>query len=295
MSAVLPPAVRAWREHGTMLVVDGQELFVADSGDPSGRGPRTPVVIVHGFPGSSFDFAGVVAALAEHRRVVSFDLLGYGLSAKPPAASYSLFEQADLVASLLAQLGIERCSLVGHDMGDTVVAELLHRHNAGRLGFDVERVILTNGSIFIDLAQLTRGQRLALRLPNRRVPLPVPNLVVRRSLRESFVAAAPPPAGALDAMVALIQREDGGRLLPRQIRYIEERRAHQETWTAALVEYTGPLTAIWGALDPIAVVAMPRRLHVLRPATEIVLWPDVGHWPSVEVPERLAEAIVRRL
>lgn len=295
MSAALPPAVRAWRERGTAVVVDGQELFVVDSGDPAGRGPRTPVVIVHGFPGSSFDFAGVVAALSEHRRVIAFDLLGYGLSAKPGSGRYSLFAQADRVETLLAELGVGCCALVGHDMGDTVVAELLHRHNAGRLGFDVERTILTNGSIFIDLAQLTRGQRLALRLPDRRLPLPVPDPIVRRSLRESFVDAAPPPIGALDAMVALIQREGGGRLLPRQIRYIEERRAHQATWTAALVEFSGPLTAIWGGLDPIAITAMPQRLHRLRPATEVVLWPDVGHWPSVEVPERLAEAIVRRL
>lgn len=55
------------------------------------------------------------------------------------------------------------------------------------------------------------------------------------------------------------------------------------------------MTALWGEQDPIAVVGMAHHLRELRGDTEVVTWPDVGHWPSIEVPERVAEAILARL
>ncbi len=48
---------------------------------------------------------------------------------------------------------------------------------------------------------------------------------------------------------------------------------------------------MWGVLDPIAVPAMPQRLAELRPGTEVVLLDGVGHWPSIEAPERVAAEI----
>lgn len=180
-------------------------------------------------------------------------------------------------------------------MGDTVTAESVARHNRGRSACSIERVVLTNGSIFIDQARLTRGQRLTMRLPGRATPISLPTGVLRRSLRESFAETAPAPAGAIDTLVALIQHDRGDRLLPKLIRYLEERRDHQLHWTAAFVEYDGPLALLWGELDPIAVIDMAHRLVELRPATTLDTFPDVGHWPSIEAPERLGEALLRIL
>ncbi|MCK9249251.1 MAG: alpha/beta hydrolase [Solirubrobacteraceae bacterium] len=281
---------RTWHDLGAHVTVDGRRIFVVESG------PATPeaTVIVHGFPGSSHDFAGVLARLPPERRVVLVDLLGFGHSDKPLDVTMSLFAQADVVERVMRHLGVERAQLVAHDMGDTVVAELLARRRDGRLGVDVDGAILTNGSIFIDLACLTRGQRLGLRMPDRTLPTSLPAWFLRRSVRESFAPGAPPPDGAIDDLVTAIRHGGGGRILLRQIRYIEERRVHQERWTAGLVDFDGPLTLLWGEQDPIAVPAMAERLARLRPGTDVVTWPDVGHWPSLEVPERVADAIVAR-
>ena len=223
------------------------------------------------------------------------DLPGYGLSQKPAGGDYSLFAQADLVEAALEHWGIERCAVVAHDMGDTVTAELLSRGNAGTLSVGVEQVILTNGSIFIDLAELTRGQRLTLRLPDRRLPMSLPGFVLRRSLKESFTTECPPPPGAIENLIALNRLEGGDRLLPRLIRYIEERRLYQERWTAGLVDYPGSMSLLWGQHDPIAVPLMASRLTELRPATTVVPLRDVGHWPSIEAPELVAGEILRIL
>lgn len=251
-----------------------------------GPAADVPVVVVHGFPGSSADWEAVAPLL--ERDVVLFDLPGYGRSDKSRDASYSLFDQATVVEEVLEQQGIERCFLVAHDMGNTVTAELASRHNAGTLGFRIEGIVLTNGSIFIDMAQLTRGQRLTLRLPNRPSLFSLPTWVMRRSLLESFTKEAPPPPGAIDELIAQIRIGGGERLMPVLIRYIEERRAHQTHWTAGFVEYDGPLTLVWGELDPIAVLPMAERMKALRPATTLVTMPGVGHWPSIEAPALLA-------
>ena len=279
--------VRAWREAGRFVDVDGRRIFVVER-----AGTGTPVVIVHGYPGSSHDFAGVVERL--ERPTIAFDLLGYGFSAKPADASYSLFEQADLVEALLARLGVDSCALVGHDMGTTVVAELLARANRGALGFSVADVVLLNGSIFIDLAQLTRGQRLGLLAGGRRMPVSFPVRFLRRNVRESVAPGTNLGEEQLEDLVDLIRLDGGDRLLTRQITYVRERRVHQETWTAAFVEFPGRLSAVWGVLDPIAVTAMPQRLAALRPATEVVLLDGVGHWPSIEAPDRVAAEVAAR-
>ncbi|MFL6155287.1 MAG: alpha/beta fold hydrolase, partial [Marmoricola sp.] len=281
-----PAPVRAWRDAGRMIDVAGRQIFVHESG----TGPGTTVV-VHGFPSASYDWAAVVPLLPG--RVIAFDLPGYGFSDKDPGADYSLFRQADLVEELLRRLDVERCTVVAHDMGDTVTAELAHRSNHGELGFTLDRIVLTNGSIFIDLAQLTRGQRLTLRLPDRRSLFPMPTVVLRRSLLESFTRTAPPPDGAVDGLIAMIRYDGGDRLMPRLIRYISERRVHQARWTAGLVDYPGPLTLVWGTEDPIAVLPMTARLQQLRPATTVVQLDGVGHWPSLECPERLAAELVK--
>lgn len=286
----LPIAVREWRDDGRFVDVGGKQIFVVDTN--SHPGPF--VFILHGFPSSSFDWHLVVPELAKRQRVITFDFVGFGLSDKPDQR-YSIFEQADIAEAVAAECGIDRCVLVSHDMGDTVAAELLLRQTEGDLPFTIERSILTNGSIFIDMAQLSAGQQLLLSLPDERLPEPLELNGMRPGLLETFPKDTPPPDGEVDAMIALIKHNGGDQLLGRTIRYIEERRANQDRFTRGLVSFDGPMTALWGELDPIAVVAMTDRLKEIRPATEVVRWPDVAHWPSLEVPERVATEIVARL
>ncbi len=67
-------------------------------------------------------------------------------------------------------------------------------------------------------------------------------------------------------MSAMIAQRDGHLLLPRLIRYIEERRAHESRYTGAIEAHPSALCSIlWGADDPIALVSMAARLHEARP------------------------------
>jgi pimeloyl-ACP methyl ester carboxylesterase len=284
-------SVDAWEAQGRYEDLGGRRIFVTDTG------PRTDsaILLLHGFPSSSYDWHQVVPALAERVRVVAFDFLGYGLSEKPFDADYSLFGQADLAEAVAGRLGVERATLLAHDMGNTVAAELLMRSQEGALSFEASAAILTNGSIFIDMAQLSPGQLALLSLPDEPLPVPMPIEGFRPGLAATFSAEHPASDEDLDGIVEMVRRSEGDRLLPRLIRYIEERRANQDRWTAGLVGFAGPLSLLWGEQDPIAVVAMTERLRSMRPATGVVTWPDVAHWPSLEVPERLAAAVLERV
>ena len=189
---------------------------------------------------------------------------------------------------------VGRAVIVAHDVGDTVAAELLHRHRKGVLSFDVAGCVLTNGSIFIDLVQLSAGQEALLALPDEPLAESLGPELLRAGLAATFPPGLPDD-DELDAIVALVEHNGGDLLLPRLIRYIDERRRNQPRWTSGVVDTAVPMAAVWGLLDPIAVAAMVDRLDELRRARghglDVVRWPDGGHWPAVERPTELAALI----
>lgn len=283
-----------WFQLGERRTVAGHEVFVVELS--AERDAAEPVLVLHGFPTSSIDWRRVIGSLRARRRVVLFDFLGYGFSAKPDQR-YSLFEQADIVESLVEELSLDAVALVSHDMGDSVAGELLARGLDGALGFEISRRVLTNGSIYLDMAHLTDGQQLLLSLPDERLAAEsaLGHELVEAALAATCAPAMVPAADELAAMADVVVRDGGDRLLPRLIRYVEERRVHEQRWTGAIEAHPSPLTIVWGTADPIAVWPMAQRLCMARPDARLVELDGVGHYPMVEDPERFGGALVAAL
>ena len=122
--------VAAWERLGEYRVLAGHRIFTV-SVPALGTETHEPLLVLHGFPTSSFDFHAVLDDLRRHRRVVLLDLLGYGLSDKPDIA-YTLSLQADIVSAFTSDSrSLHRFALLTHDMGDTVGGELLARQMDG--------------------------------------------------------------------------------------------------------------------------------------------------------------------
>ena len=287
-------SVADWRALGRRERLRGHEVFTLDL-PAAGAASGPPVLLIHGFPTSSYDWRHLAPALQQRRRVLALDLLGFGLSAKPDQP-YRISEQADLVQSLVAARDIDEVDLVTHDMGDTVGGELLARALDGELPFTVRRRVLTNGSIYIEQADLRLGQRLLLMLPDRRLPVGLPRRMLDTGLTDVFGPASPPPPGELDAQWRLMRHADGDRLMPRAIRYIEERRARQHRFTGAIERHPAPCLVVWGRDDPVALPAMATRfVGAARAETDLVVLDEVGHFPMVSAPDRLAGEVRRWL
>ena len=111
------------------------------------RGTGPTVLMLHGFPTWSYDYAEVAADLASGHDVITLDFLGYGASDKPNPYEYSVAESADVVEDLAAHLRLDWVRLVIHDYGGIVGQELIGRARAGRLGFTIDSVALLNCGI----------------------------------------------------------------------------------------------------------------------------------------------------
>jgi len=283
--------VGAWERRGEYHEVGSRRLFVVDrSPIEATRNASVPVLVLHGFPTSSHDWHRIVDHFAVRQRVVVPDLLGFGLSDKPDQR-YSLFEQADLIEAMARSLGLDEVALVTHDIGDSVGGELLARHLDGTLGFDVARRVVTNGSIYLGMAHLTDGQQLLLSLPDERLVDGLGRDALVQALQATFAPGSPVPDEDVETAADLILREGGELLLPRTIRYVEERREHESRWTGAIERHPSPLTIVWGDADPIALWPMAERLHDARPDATLVRLRAVGHYPMLEAPDELAAAL----
>jgi pimeloyl-ACP methyl ester carboxylesterase len=101
--------------HHRYATIDGQQLFYREAGRPDAQA----VVLLHGFPTSSFMFRSLIPRLADHYHIIAPDHLGFGLSDAPPVDGfdYTFDALAGLTAGLLAQLGLHRYIMYVHDYG----------------------------------------------------------------------------------------------------------------------------------------------------------------------------------
>jgi pimeloyl-ACP methyl ester carboxylesterase len=284
--------VAGWEALGTRVDVDGHEVWWCDLA-PTVAPAGDPVLVLHGFPSSSFDWRHVVGPWRDAgRRVVLLDFLGFGLSDKPDVR-YGIALHADCVEAVARAAGLERVVLVTHDMGDSVGGEVLARALDGALPFTVTRRVLSNGSIYLQMAQLTDGQKALMGAEDAAFDLASigidPGPAFLRGLAETF--AIVPTQDELDAQWALMARDQGHTLLTRTIRYQEDRMASESRYTGAIETHPSPLRVVWGALDPIAVLPMTAKLLEARPDATLTVLDGVGHYPMIEAPERFGAAV----
>ncbi len=288
MSAPLSERVEAWRAAGTERRLGGRRIHTFTR-----PGTEPALLLLHGFPSSSFDWRALLDALAEPA-AIAFDCLGFGLSEKPRDHVYALAGQADLAEELVVAAGAPPVVLVAHDMGTSVATELLARDLRGELRMDVRGALLFNGSVILERANLTAGQRL-LRGPAG--PLAA-RLSTERSFRPQFARlfSEEHPLRAEEAadQWALIAHDDGQRIMHKLVHYLGERQRLAGRWHGAVRDWPGPLQLAWGLQDPVAVPAVLAGLRQLRPQAPVTTWADIGHYPAIEDPARVA-GVVREL
>jgi pimeloyl-ACP methyl ester carboxylesterase len=282
----LPPRVAAWRERGRDAEFRGRRIHLFER---DGSGPV--LLFLHGFPSSSYDWRLLLERETEHAALAP-DFLGFGLSEKPRDHDYTLHWQADLVEELVRRRGEPSpVFLVAHDMGTSVATELMARDLDGSLDMEIAGALLLNGSMVQGAASPTLGQRI-LRSPLGPV---FSRLSSERFFRQQFASIFSPshPLSGEEAedQWALICAGGGRTLNHKTIRYMEERFRHAQRWHGALANWPKPLALAWGMLDPVATERVLDAVLELRPAANPTRFEDLGHYPQIEDPERVAGAL----
>lgn len=279
-----------WRAGGHYFSHEGRTIFFRDDG------PRDApaLLLIHGFPTASWDWAVLWPALASRFRTIGLDMLGFGWSAKPRDHDYRIADQADLQEALLRRLDIDACDVLAHDYGDTVAQELLARRVEARDARPAIRsACFLNGGLFPETHRAAFVQKLLASPAGGLVARLTGRRAVARNLRRIFGPGTPPDAEHLDGFWTLIDHDGGRAVLPRLIRYVEERRTHRERWVGALRDTRTPLKLICGASDPISGAHMAQRYHELVPAADVTLLEGIGHYPQVEAPIDVERAYLR--
>jgi pimeloyl-ACP methyl ester carboxylesterase len=274
-----------WRARGDTFAWRGERVFFR------AEGAGAPVLLVHGFPTASWDWAPLWPDLVGRYRVLAPDLMGFGFTAKPRGFGYSIRAQADLLDAFLAREKVAAYRLLAHDYGVTVAQELLARQRETAVPPRIASVCLLNGGLFPETHRAVVTQRL---LASRLGPL-VARLTTygafARTMRRIW-GSHPVADAELRAMWQLVNTHDGRAVMPQLIGYMAERRQHRERWVGALVHAAAPIRLINGLLDPISGAHMVARYRELIPEPDVVELADVGHYPQIEAPERVLAAVL---
>ncbi len=281
----LSPRLQAWLRAGKTYRHAGFETFFRDEGS----GPT--LLLLHGFPTASWDWAPLWAELTRRFRVIAPDFLGYGFSAKPTNHAYHVFDHADQVQGLLASLGIDGYGILAHDYGDTVVQELIARSLEGRARAPAF-VCLLNGGLFPEVHRPRLIQKLLLWPTGPLVVKLLTEQKFRRSFSEIFGPRTQPSDEVLSDSWQLVAYENGTRNYHRLIRYITQRKQNRERWVGALQKCPSPLRFVVGEVDPISGRHMAERFGELISNPDVVLLEEIGHYPQMEDPAGVLAAFL---
>ncbi len=274
-----------WRQLGTYIPHRGHQIFLRQ--EPSSK---PFLLLIHGFPTASWDWAPLWSELQQHYSLIAPDMIGFGFSDKPTNYSYSIFDQADIHAAVLRELGVKKVHILAHDYGVTVAQELLARQLENKNEFDIERVVFLNGGLFPETHQPQPIQKLLASPLGPIIGLLMSKKSLTRTFRNIFGPNTPPSDEEMTHFWELVTFNNGKRVIPKLISYMAERRANRERWVGALQKTSTPLRLINGCLDPISGRHLAERYQFLVPNPDVALLEDIGHYPQVEAPERVLAA-----
>lgn len=279
----MPIALSDWRAQACRLSHRGRAVAYFTAGD------GYPLLLLHGFPTSAWDYHGQWEALAQRYRVVAFDMMGYGLSDKPADYPYSCHDQADIAETVCREIGVSRCHVLAQDVGDTICQELLARQIDGSGALEVTRVMLLNGGLFPEQHRATDFQKALLGPDADQVVPLVTKDAFFQGLRGLFGPDSAPAQAVLDGLWELLCEQNGIARWPQLIRYIEDRKRHRERWVGALIDSPLPIRLINGALDPVSGRHMAEHYQRLIPNPNVRVLEDIGHFPQLEAPGVILE------
>lgn len=272
--------------HTGSVVVTGLRSPLLSTGDPAAT---TAAILVHGNPGSSHDWRGVLAAVGEHTRALAMDMPGFGQADKPRDFDHTVQGYATHLEAARVQLGVEQVHLVLHDFGGPwgLAWAALHPER-------VASVTLVNTGVLQDyrwhwLARLWQTPRLGEAF----MALDPPRRLFRALLDHGYAARASPPRlprAFLDHMAHDFDADTRHAVL-RLYRASAHLTDRAPELVAALRSIDCPALVIWGARDHYIGAEQALRQRAAFPRAEVVVLPGSGHWPMVDDPDVCAELV----
>ena len=273
-----------WRSSGHFLNVDGQQVFYKKEG----TGPV--LLLIHGYPTASFDWAKIWSTLTSQFRCVTLDMPGFGFSDKSPK-KYLIKEQADTISEVIRHLGITSAHVLSHDYGDTVAQEMMAQQLENNLAFNIESLHLLNGGLFPETHRALPIQKLLLSPIGGLLIRFLNKNAIRKSMHNIFGPNTPPSDQDINDFWILISTNNGHQHMHLLLDYMKQRKQYRKRWVSALQNANAPLRLTAGMADPISGAHMVARYKQLIPNADVIELDQIGHYPQIESAEAVVNSI----
>lgn len=261
MLLVLSVSVFSQPSPDKTAVVFGAKINYIEAGDPA----KPTVILLHGLGGSLGNWQTNIPAIAQNYHVIALDQIGFGKSDKP-SLKYRVGTYVDFLDKFMAELKIERASLVGNSMGGWVAGLM-----AVKYPNRVEKVVLADAAGILpanfneaDIYQLNNSTRDEIRA-NLKLIFANPMLQNNEALVDQF-------------MTARVASNDGGTINS----LIESIMRKEDFLNGRLGDIKKPTLIIWGKQDGLLPVSNAYLFNKGIANSELVIFDGCGHVPQFE-------------
>ena len=243
------------------VIVFGAKINYVETGDAT----KPTVIFLHGLGGSVANWQTNTAAFAQNYHVIAIDQVGFGKSDKPNL-KYRVGTFVDFLDKFMAELKIEKASLVGNSMGGWVAAIMAIKYPNR-----VEKIVLADAAGIVpanftteQVYQLNNSTRDEIRANMKRI-FANPLLQNNEALVDQF-------------MTARVMANDGGTINS----IIESIKRKEDFLNDRLGEIKKPTLIIWGKQDGLLPIADATTFNKGIVGSELVLFDQCGHVPQFE-------------
>lgn len=264
----------------TFVMIDGLSVHLRDEGP---RDDPQPIVLIHGTSDSLHTWDGWVAALTPTRRVIRFDLPGFGLTGPDPANDYSMPRYVRFVQALYDHFGLRHSVLAGNSLGGGIAWNV-----ALAMPERVDALVLVDAGGYPPAIQ---SQPLAFALARHPLLAPlIANILPRRTIEASVRNVFGDPDKVtpelVDRFYDMALRAGNRRALVERFR--------QTTWGEAVTlapRIAQPTLILWGGKDRLIPPDQGERFAHDIKHSRLVFFPALGHVPQLEDPAATVAAL----
>ena len=260
--------------------VAGMQVHVRDEGP---RDDAVPLVLMHGTGSSLHAWDGWVDALKDKKRIIRFDLPGFGLTGPSPDNRYSVDIDVQVMFALLDKLGVQRCITGGNSLGGAVAwrAALAEPSRVEKL------ILIDAGGYPFHSTSVPIGFQL-LRIPgvNWLLQHTLPRFLVEQGARNVFGDPDRVQPEMIERSIQLTQRQGNRRALIERAR-----QRPTQNFASRIPELKLPTLIIWGGCDRLIPPEDAHRFHNDIAGSTLVIFDDLGHAPEEEDPQRSVEPV----
>ncbi len=282
-----------WKSNEEIFKYRNHKLSYHDSGDYS----KEVIVLLHGYPTSSFDWSTLWSELSTDYRLIAMDMLGFGFSDKPDNIEYTISMQTDILEALLSELNIKKMNIVAHDYGDNVTQELLARNieQRDKYPFKLKSVTLLNGGLFPETHHPTTIQKLLSSPIGKMVASLTNQTLFNKNFSKVFGQKTKPTKQELIDHWYLICHQKGYKIAHKLTHASKDREKNRERWVSSLLKTKVSLFYITGQVDPVTGMETTERYIELFSNKNIIVLDEIGHYPQLESPKKVLQAIKQHI